>query len=261
MQEIKVTSTLDGSAEPSLLYLHQAPKPAPLLVGLHTWSACRDNQVDTMLPYAQQLGWSLLLPEFRGANLPENPRAEQACGSRLAKQDIVDAVEQVCAEHVESIDSDRIYLLGGSGGGHMALLMAAYRPRLWRAVSAWCAITDLAAWHAQSTAYRPGIERCCGGSPADAPAEYRNRSPITCAREIAQATVFVYHGRWDGIVGSVPYTHSLKLYNAVLEENPDATVFLSIFDGGHELRYDVAFADLCARERRAEDSGKTALTR
>ena len=54
------------------------------------------------------------------------------------------------------------------------------------------------------------------------------RPVVDYVAEIAQATVFIYHGRWDGVTGSVPYTHSLNLYNAVLDANPDANVFLNL---------------------------------
>jgi len=194
-----------------------------------------------MLPYVRKLGWALLLPEFRGANLATNPRASEACASALAKQDIVDAVEFVCHEHADSIDTDRIFLLGGSGGGHMALCMAAYRPELWTMVSSWCPITDIARWHSENASYVPGMEACCGGPPEAVPEDYEQRSPISQINDIAKANVFIYHGRWDP---SVPYRHSLDLYTTLIERHPEAKVFLSIFDGGHELLYDAAFRSL-----------------
>jgi pimeloyl-ACP methyl ester carboxylesterase len=248
MREISVESTLDGSPEPSLLYVPRGKRRVPLVVGLHTWSCDRHNQLGAMLPHARRRKWALLLPEFRGANLPTNPRARQACGSVLAKQDIVDAVDRVCTAYGQEIDPEWIFLLGGSGGGHMALLMAAYRPTLWRQVSAWCPITDLVVWHAQaathprSASYRPTIEACCGGTPAVATEEYRRRSPLSYIDDLAKANVFIYHGRWDGVTGSVPFTHSLQLYTALMAAHPESKAFLHLFDGGHELRYDVAFA-------------------
>ena len=258
MQEINVVSTIDQSPEPNLLYLPKTEGKVPLVVGLHTWSAYRDNQVGRMLPYAEKRQWALLLPEFRGANLPDNPRACEACGSELAKQDIIDAVDQVLADHGDMIDTDKIFLLGGSGGGHMSLLMAAYRPTLWRMVSCWCPITDLTAWHEQSSAYRPGIAACCGGTPEEMPEEYVKRSPISHIDAIAQGNnVVIHHGRWDGVIGSVPFTHSLNFYNALVAAHPKARVFLDIFDGGHELHYDAAFKAL---EKSLEVENQSTLT-
>lgn len=125
MKEIMVKSTIDQSIQPSMFYY--AGEKSPLLVGLHTWSYDRMNQVTNMLPWAKKLGWSLVLPEFRGANLDTNPNCAAACGSLSAKQDILDAVDYIEANY--NIDSDKILLLGASGGGHMALLMSGFAPK------------------------------------------------------------------------------------------------------------------------------------
>lgn len=47
--------------------------------------------MEAYLPYAERLNWHLLLPEFRGPNLAQNPNCQDACGSPKAKQDILDA--------------------------------------------------------------------------------------------------------------------------------------------------------------------------
>jgi dipeptidyl aminopeptidase/acylaminoacyl peptidase len=260
MLEIKVESTLDGSVEPSLFYCPESAENIPLLVGLHTWSAERHNQVKSMLPLCRERGWALLLPEFRGSNLKENPRALEACCSKLACQDIVDAVNQVIADY--PIDSERIFVLGGSGGGHMALMMAGYAPERWFAVSSWCPITDVMLWHQyqddKPSQYAAGMEACCGGRPdsSDAvAAAYMERSPVSYVSQIASSRrVFVHHGRFDI---SVPYEHTVKLYKLIEDHDPK-NFFYEIFDGGHELHYDRAFAwfdKLLEKESAAELTG------
>jgi dipeptidyl aminopeptidase/acylaminoacyl peptidase len=244
MLEINVKSTLDGSLEPNLFYCPENANNVPLVVGLHTWSAERDNQVKSMLPFCQERGWALLLPEFRGANLTRNPRATEACGSKLARQDVVDAVEQVLADY--PIDPSRIFVLGGSGGGHMALMMAGYTPEKWFAVSSWCPITDVALWHryqdGKKTTYAAGMRACCSGIPGDSETvdtEYGDRSPVSYVSQIAASRrAFVHHGRFDI---SVPYEHTTKLFNLVEAHNPE-NFFCEIFDGGHEIHYDRAFS-------------------
>ena len=237
-EELSLTSTLDGSAEPSLLHLPHEDTDVPLVVGLHTWSAERDNQISRMLPLCRERNWALLLPEFRGANLDTNPRAREACGSRLAQQDVLDAVHHVTTHY--PIDASNVFLLGGSGGGHMALMMAAKAPTLWKAVSCWCPITDLAAWHSQNRHYAPHIEACCGGEPRssrEVDREYELRSPIHYTPQIARANISIHHGRFDQ---SVPCTHTLDLVWELEKHTPDHC-FHEIFDGGHELRYPRAF--------------------
>ena len=228
--EILVKSSIDGSMQPSLFY--KASKPnRPLLVGLHTWSFDRSNQISNMLPYAQQYDFNLLLPEFRGANLKNNPNLTEACGSELAKADIKDAIEYVIAE--EDVDRDNVFLLGLSGGGHMALLMCGLCPELFRAVGAYVPITDLEKWSEENASYREHILACCSGSAE----QMRRRSPISYIDTIARANLKIFHGKYDNVV---PVTHSIELYLKIFEKYPKAKVYLDIFDGGHEIDMEAA---------------------
>ena len=235
-EEILVTSSLDGSREPSLLWLPEDRKPEVLVVGLHTWSATRPNQVDAMFPYARERGWALLLPEFRGANLTSNPRAREAGGSSLARRDIVDATRHVINTYFDR--QPATFLVGGSGGGHMSLMVAGAEDFQWTAVSAWCPITDLALWHRQNANYAPHIEAVCGGPPGEATAqEYAERSPINYASQLAKVRLQLAHGRHDR---SVPYIHSWQMACAIDSLAPKEFYFY-LFPGAHELRLPDAF--------------------
>jgi dipeptidyl aminopeptidase/acylaminoacyl peptidase len=239
--EIEVKSTLDGSKEKNLLYFPEGKKNVPLVVCLHTWSADRFNQV-ARLEFCEERGWALLLPEFRGPNLVENPRAPEACGSQLARQDIIDATEFVCENY--SIDRDNIFLIGGSGGGHMSLMTAAYKPEIWRGVSSWCPITDVALWHeyyGSGNGYAPHMEECCGGVPGESPEidyQYSLRSPMSYLTRLTKVKALsVHHGRFDK---SVPYIHTYNLAIA-LEKLGHTGFFFEILDGGHDFYPDRAF--------------------
>ena len=72
MKEILIRSTLDGSMQPSLYRKSPSEGKRPLLVGLHTWSYDRFNQVNDLLPVAEEYDFNLILPEFRGPNLTDN---------------------------------------------------------------------------------------------------------------------------------------------------------------------------------------------
>lgn len=223
--ELWVRSTLDGTMQPSLFY-HAIEQDRPLLVGLHTWSHDRFNQIENMLPWAEKLDFNLLLPEFRGSNLDTNPNCRQACGSRLARQDVKDAIDYVL-QH-EQIDAKNIFLLGLSGGGHMALMMSAFWPTLFKAVGAAVPITDLSVWAQQNEDYRPHVLACCGNSEEEMAA----RSPMTYAERIANANLKIFHGKFDPVV---PVEQSVALYQLIGQIDPKARVFLDIFDGGHEI--------------------------
>jgi dipeptidyl aminopeptidase/acylaminoacyl peptidase len=239
--EIEVVSSLDGSCEKNLLFFPDEEQNVPLVVALHTWSAERSNQVG-LLQFCKERKWALLLPEFRGPNIVDNPRAKEACGSQLACQDIIDATGFVQANY--SIDKDAVFLVGGSGGGHMSLMISAYKPEMWRGVSSWCPITDVALWHKYYGAgkgYAPHMEACCGGAPGESPEvdyEYSKRSPMSYLTKLAKANLSVHHGRFDK---SVPCIHTINLAVALNALNPE-NFFFEIFDGGHDFEPERAFA-------------------
>jgi len=237
LEEFFFESSLDGGREPYLLWLPSGA-PKALVVGLHTWSADRFNQTSAMLPFCRARTWALLLPEFRGPNLTSNPRARDAGGSALARRDIVDATRQVLSAHFP--EQTPVFLLGGSGGGHMSLLVAGREEFQWSAISSWCPITDLAAWHRENPNYAPHIAAVCGGVPGvsvEVDAEYRERSPLHYAAGLAGCRLLLAHGRQDQ---SVPYTHSWRLAQAIEECGPKAFYFY-LFDGGHEAHLENAF--------------------
>ena len=242
--EILVKSTVDGSMQPSLFFENNGGKK-PLLVGLHTWSYDRFNQVANFSPLAEEYGFHLLLPNFRGPNLASNPNCTEACGSLKAKQDIKDAIDY-CIENYD-IDTENIFLLGGSGGGHMSLLMAGFCPEVFKAVAAFVPITDIEKWNKENQKYSPHILACCGENAE----EMAFRSPISYIDNIAKANVKIFHGKYDPVV---PYTHSLNIYNKIFEKYPDCKVYLDIFDGGHELDKKAAMYWIMSQYKKS-DSG------
>ena len=164
-----------------------------------------------------------------------------ACGSKIAKQDIIDSVNYIIKTN-RNIDKTKILLLGGSGGGHMSLLMAAYEPKLWFAVSSWCPITNLEKWYFQNKNYAKHIKSCCSGIPGEnskIKKDYKYRSPISYLKELSKVKYLsINHGKWDP---SVPFTHSYNLFNKIQKVYPKSNIYLNIFNGGHELYYSEAF--------------------
>jgi len=224
-QELLIRSTLDGTLQPSLFYRASEPQ-RPLLVGLHTWSFDRFNQIENMLPFAEKHDFNLLLPDFRGPNNGKNPDPVKACGSEYAKQDIKDAIDYLVAN--EAVDAENIYLLGLSGGGHMALLMAGFCPEYFKAIGAFVPIADLKKWSVENPKYGEKIRACCGEDEQ----ELAKRSPISYIDTIATANLKIFHGKRDSVV---PVTQSINLYTRIYEKYPNACVYLDVFDGGHQI--------------------------
>jgi poly(3-hydroxybutyrate) depolymerase len=200
-EELRLTSTFDGAEQPIVVGVpdtHESGRPTPLLVALHTWSYGYRQEAKQYGPEAAGRGWLLVLPHFRGPNLATTPQATKAGGSLAAQHDIIDAVEHM--QRTYTVDAERVYLSGSSGGGHMALLMAGKYPDLWGAVCAWCPITDLAQWHAQGNRYAQHIEAVCGGLRGASPEvdfEYLRRSPRTFITNAADTAILLGHGDRD----------------------------------------------------------------
>ncbi|MBA3638463.1 MAG: prolyl oligopeptidase family serine peptidase [Acidobacteria bacterium] len=183
-QRIQVTSSLDGSLQDSYLIVPASRSSGaarrPLAVLLHTWSNDLEQRQPEVEAEAEARNWLLLAPNFRGRS--DHP---EACGSRFAQQDILDAVAWVRSHY--AVDEQRVYVLGLSGGGFMTMLMAARYPQSWAAASAWVGISDLRAWYDEHEAddYGKMMRACLGGSPKDSDeiaTTYRERSPLTYLR-------------------------------------------------------------------------------
>ena len=218
--EIKIKSSLNGTEQKALYWAapESAKKAAPLLVWLHSWSG-NYKQKNGCLAECEKRGWSLILPDFRGPNW-----TPQACASELAVRDVLDAVEWM--KKNTKVDTERVYLAGSSGGGHMSLVMAGRAPELWAGVSAWVPISDLAAWHRECTEsgrrYADNMVKVCGGAPGKSKTvdeEYRNRSPQTWLTKATGVNLDINAGIHDGHTGSVPVTHSLHAFNVLAEAN------------------------------------------
>lgn len=221
LQDIRYTSAADNTQQPAMFYAppqsDSDSKPVPLLVGLHSWSANykQTNPGSAFAEWCVDQGWAFIGPDFRGPN-----KRPQACGSELVVADIVSAVEH--ARKQCNIDPTRIYLIGASGGGHCALLMAGRKPKLWAGVSAWVPISDLAAWHDQTKKagrhYWKDVVASCGGVPGASKAideQYRKRSSLTWLARAKGVPLDINAGITDGHDGSVPISHSLLAFNLV----------------------------------------------
>lgn len=223
--EVQIRSTADGTLQPAMFYVPEKARPdaggtpVPLLVGLHTWSGDY-RQPTGYLAECQRRGWVFIQPNFRGPN-----RRPEACASDAAVQDVLDAVAY--AQQHARVETKRIYLVGASGGGHMALVMAHRAPHLWAGISSWVPLSDLAAWYRECREAHPprryyqDVERVCGGPPGrpETDAQYHKRSPLFHLTAARGVPIDLNAGIHDGHTGSVPISHTLRAFNALAEAN------------------------------------------
>ena len=230
LADIKIKSSADGSMQPARWYsatplAQNETLPRPLLVMLHTWSSDYKQGGLSTEAFNQcvKRNWAYIHPNFRGPN-----RTPKSCGSPLAIADVLDAV--IYAKANANIDNNRIYLLGTSGGGHMALMMASKSPSTWAGVSAWVPVTDIVAWHGECKTskrkYWKDIEGVTGGPPGTSPkidAIYKARSPLFHLQHAKGVRIDLNVGIHDGYTGSIPVTHSLFAFNRLADANGKPT--------------------------------------
>ena len=240
LEEIHITSTIDGLSQPVRCWIPDQARSesTPLFIFLHSWSGDYTQNNSKWLREAVKRKWIFLHPNFRGPN-----RSPQACGSRFARQDIIDTLEYALKNY--QVDRSRIYLAGSSGGGHMAMLMAGHYPERFSAVSAWVGISDLAAWYRFHTKngkpqhYAKMILASLGGPPGTnqkIDREYKDRSPIFHLQNIGNLPIDLNAGVHDGHSGSVPIYHTLRAYNVIATANHGKTISKNEMDQLWEKR-------------------------
>ena len=224
LHDVRICRTLGSDIEMAKCFVPskcQENNAVPLLVALHEWSNdyMGERNLRRYFSEAEQREWAFVFPDFCGQN-----NRPEACASTLALNDVKLAVEFM--KEYTCIDDKRIFLVGASGGGHMALMSAASFPHIWAAVSAWVPITDLAAWYRQvktrNLKYTNDLEAICGGPPgtsAEIDREYTARSPVNHLYKAAGLNIDINAGILDGHTGSVPVSHSLNAFNLLAEAN------------------------------------------
>lgn len=224
---VHIRSSMDGRRQAAWFFvpnkarcykLHE--QPVPLVVALHSWSSGFGHSYwKKYMRECAKFGFAMIHPDFRGPNT-----RPQACASDLAVQDVLNAVEY--AKNNARIDPTRVYLVGCSGGGHMALVMAHRAPHVWAAVSAWVPPTDLAAWYRQCentvVRYADDLKAVCGGPPGTPAADrqYRKRSPLFHLAAAKGLPIDINAGIHDSHTkGSTPISHSLRAFNVLAQAN------------------------------------------
>jgi pimeloyl-ACP methyl ester carboxylesterase len=217
IEDIRITSTADGADQPALWLAPAADGVRPLLVILHSSSA--EYLQHAGIPYAMfaaENGWAVIAPQFRGINDDAD-----AMGSELAVQDVVDAIEFATAQ--EGVDVNRVYAVGYSGGGTMALLLAGRHPDKVTAVAAWGPPYDLIEFYRQSLAegrhYASDIHAACGGDPTSDGAAEEDcllRSPLTYLDTALeqQVPVFIAQGIHDQLLSP---SHGAGAFNQLAD--------------------------------------------
>lgn len=216
-QVAEIQSSKDGTLQKAYFYKSGLNAPQPLIVSLHTWSGTYSQKDDIAL-LCKQKDLNYIHPNFRGEN-----KTASACCSELALSDIDDAIAYAI-KHA-NVDTNRIYVIGVSGGGYATLSTFMKSKHRIKRFSAWASITNLEAWYHESiilkNKYAADIFACTDSKEELNVTNARKKSPLymkTPVEKLKTAKLFIYAGIYDGLQGSVPITHSINFYNKLLAE-------------------------------------------
>lgn len=225
-QEIEIKSSKDGKLQKAYFYSTKGTKPRPLVVSLHTWSS-NYQQEDALSYKCVNKNYNYIHPDFRGPNF-----TFESCGSPLVISDIDDAIDYSIKNG--NVDLNSIHVIGVSGGGYATLLTYMNSKHNIKTFSAWSPISNLVDWYYESEGrnakYAKHIAMVTNGCSFENKPYYLNleeakkRSPIymhTPVKKREHSNLFIYHGIHDGYTGSVPITHSIRMYNKIIQDfNP-----------------------------------------
>jgi lysophospholipase L1-like esterase len=222
-KKVAIPSSADGSEQMAYFYAAPGPDLKPLVISLHTWSADW-QQRDTVVNLCIEKGYNYIHPDFRGPN-----RRPEACGSPLVISDIDDAITWAMAN--TKTDPENIHVIGVSGGGYATVLTYMKSKHKIRSFSAYAGLYNLVAWYQESLGrkarYAGDIAASTSGNrEVFNTEEAKLRSPFFMAQPVTDRThskLSIYCGVHDGYTGSVPISHSLKMYNKLVYDfDPDA---------------------------------------
>ena len=161
---------------------------------------------------AEALGYVVLLPRSVGRTTP---------AISLAWAPHLDVTWELACQLRDELSLDRIDAGGLSMGGMEALCFAARHPDEMGSVWAVNPIVDLARWYRD----RPdqAVVDEVGGDPDGAPDEYRERSPISHASEIARTRVRLVWSPADTVIPGQATAHAHRLAELIAERGGDLT--------------------------------------
>lgn len=235
MNYVEIPSTLDGEIQEA--YFLSSTEEAPLIISLHQWTATYEN-FDPISNMAIEENWNYIRPNFRGPNI--QPKAG---GSEYVLSDIDDAIAY--AKENSNVQTDNIYIVGTSGGGHAALMHLMNSEIEVSGYSAWVPITDLIAWYGESrlrdNKYSDDILAITNSQNNRLDIqEARNRSPIhqdTPVDKLEDTEVHLFAGVHDGYDGTVPIGHTLNFYNKLITDLEYGEEHLIPYDVESQLLY------------------------
>jgi dipeptidyl aminopeptidase/acylaminoacyl peptidase len=182
-----------------------APRPLPLIISPHGRGVAPIGVASRWGCLPSLYGFVVVCPAGEGVHVHANPWGAPGDIADLARMPAIVQRELPWLR----IDRRRIYAVGASMGGMETLLLAARHPNPLAAAVAMDAVVDLRGRYYEMLASRRSGDHvqdklCCevGGTPAQVPSRYRERSPMTYLTRLARsrAPLLIWWSRRDQVV-------------------------------------------------------------
>ena len=226
---VKIKSSADGKIQNAVFFKSFQTKPQPLIISLHSWSGDY-LQEDPLANEVALRGWNYIHPDFRGPN-----NNTEACGSKLVISDLEDAIR--FAIENGNVDTAEVHLIGVSGGGYATLLAFMKINYPVKSFNAWASISNLEDWYWESKGrnakYATDLEQLAMQGNKMNWKELDSRSPIKLpfpAAKRKNTWLNIYAGVHDGYTGSVPISHSVNIFNELLQKMHPEQINKSVND-------------------------------
>ena len=188
----------DGTLVQGWLATPAGAGPFPTVVEMH--GGPHFATTDSYSPLSQAWidhGFAWLSVNFRGSTTFGRAFKEQIWGDvgHWEVEDVVAGRSWLLEEGIAR--PDQVFLLGGSYGGFLTLLLLGKTPDLWAGGMAIAAIADETLSYADTNdALKAAIAGWYGGTPDQVPDRYRRASPLAYAEQV-QAPVLIFQGQND----------------------------------------------------------------
>jgi len=228
VRDVPFTAKCDGSEQRYVLMLPEPfdpGRPHDVLIALHghgsdRWQFAKDmrDECRAARDVAAERGMIFVSPDYRAKTSWMGPKAEA---------DVVQIIDDL--KHRYAIR--KVFLCGGSMGGTACLTFAARHPDLVDGVASMNGTANLLEYEN----FQEAIRESFGGSKADMPLEYKNRSAEYWPERFTMPVGITAGGKDS----SVPPQSVLRLANVLKQLRRDVLVIYRE-EGGHSTSYEDA---------------------
>jgi len=191
------------------------------------------DRINAQIQLFAQAGFVVLDPNYRGSTgfgLPFREAIKEDGWGGLEQEDIRSGIEAIIKAGIAS--AGKVGVTGTSYGGYSSwCVITRYPPHIVTAAVPICGMTDLVVDYATTRPdLRPYSEEMLGGTPADVPQIYHERSPINFVVNI-QGSLLIVQGNQDPNVTP----ENVRIVRKALENAGIGYEILAFDDEGHGI--------------------------